>query len=148
MGEIAPYIASAVLLLAVLGPLLHEVESPTMAQRSDLAPVGSTSWHHGLAVWPLELARWYARRRARYSDRTGLGGRARTPVIGGHTGHLPADRLCLCPPPQIRRPEKEGTVNTNDVQRKINCLPLGQEFDVKTLMADDWAAVEKKQGSG
>lgn len=39
-------------------------------------------------------------------------------------------------------------MNTNDIQSKINCLPLGQEFDVKTLMADDWAAVEKKQGFG
>lgn len=31
------------------------------------------------------------------------------------------------------------------IQSKINALPQGDEFDVKTLMGNDWATVSSKQ---
>lgn len=39
-------------------------------------------------------------------------------------------------------------MNISDVQNKVNGRPLGEEFDVKTLMGDDWGAVQGKQAFG
>jgi hypothetical protein len=39
-------------------------------------------------------------------------------------------------------------VKKSNVQAKINALPIGQEFDVKTLMGSDWNGVRGKQSFG
>ena len=39
-------------------------------------------------------------------------------------------------------------MDTSKVQGKIDALPTGREFDVKTLMGSDWDNVENKQSFG
>ncbi|MBK6865493.1 MAG: DUF1413 domain-containing protein [Ideonella sp.] len=34
------------------------------------------------------------------------------------------------------------------IQERINSLPFGTTFDVKTLMGDDWASIQHKQSFG
>lgn len=34
------------------------------------------------------------------------------------------------------------------IQERVNALPRGATFDVKTLMGDDWASVQHKQSFG